>query len=339
MRSPLTTEPTGDPAPPGGREAGSPVVGSQQDGRGTPAATTPVVGSGGADVSSTAAGTSAGTSAAGSADLQNSDTGPDEGPSSPAAARLRPGRHAGPDTDALLERLAELDDDHPERSELRNTIVTSHLPLVHHIARRFYGRGEPHDDVVQVGTIGLIKAVDRYEPGRGVPFAGYAVPTVTGEIRRYFRDRAGTVRLPRRVQEVQVAVTQARESLTHEMGRTPTVEEVSTRSGLDTDTVLEVLESAYSLTTVPLDVDNGVGDSLGEEDLALDEVLTRETLRPVLAKLEPRERRIIALRFIRGMSQAQIADEVGISQMHVSRLLNRTLMRLRADMTRPDTGD
>ncbi|WP_380169108.1 SigB/SigF/SigG family RNA polymerase sigma factor [Jannaschia sp. R86511] len=264
---------------------------------------------------------------------------PDTGPL-PVVADPPPGRRtrqqSGPDTDPLLERLAGLPEGDPERNQLRDTVVTSHLPLVHHIARRFAGRGEPHDDVVQVGTIGLIKAVDRYEPGRGVPFAGYAVPTVTGEIRRYFRDRAGTVRLPRRVQEVQVAVTQSRESLTHELGRTPTVEEVAHRSGLDTDTVLEVLESAYSLTTVPLDVDNGVSDSLGEEDVALDEVLTRETLRPVLAKLEPRERRIIALRFVRGMSQAQIAEEVGISQMHVSRLLSRTLTRLRADMTRPD---
>jgi RNA polymerase sigma-B factor len=246
---------------------------------------------------------------------------------------------AGPDTEELLARLSELAEDDPARSEVRATVVTSHLPLVHHIARRFHGRGEPHDDLVQVGTIGLIKAVDRFEPGRGVPFAGYAVPTVTGEIRRHFRDRAGTVRLPRKLQEVQVAVTQARESLTHELERTPTVDEVAERAGLDSDTVLEVLESAYSLTTVPLDVDNGVGDTLGEEDVALDEVLTRETLRPVLAKLAPRERRIIALRFVRGMSQSQIAEEVGISQMHVSRLLSKTLTRLRAEMTRPEPTD
>lgn len=242
------------------------------------------------------------------------------------------------ESEGLLVRLSEMADDDPQRSEVRDMIVTSHLPLVHHIARRFHGRGEPHDDVVQVGTIGLIKAVDRFEPGRGVPFAGYAVPTVTGEIRRYFRDRAGSVRLPRRVQEFQVAVTQARESLTHQLGRTPTVEEVAHLAGIDTDTVLEVLESAYSLSTVPLDVDNGVSDSLGEEDVALDEVLTRATLRPVLAKLAPRERRIIALRFVRGMSQAQIAEEVGLSQMHVSRLLSKTLARLRAEMTKPDPG-
>ena len=242
------------------------------------------------------------------------------------------------ESERLLQQLAEMAEDDPGRAAVRDAVVTSHLPLVHHIARRFHGRGEPHDDVVQVGTIGLIKAVDRFEPGRGVPFAGYAVPTVTGEIRRYFRDRAGSVRLPRRVQEFQVAVTQARETLTHQLGRTPTVEEVAHLAGLDTDTVLEVLESAYSLSTVPLDVDNGVSDSLGEEDVALDEVLTRATLRPVLAKLAPRERRIIALRFVRGMSQAQIAEEVGLSQMHVSRLLSKTLARLRAEMTKPDPG-
>ena len=240
------------------------------------------------------------------------------------------------ESERLLQRLAETPEGDPARAPLRDAVVTSHLPLVHHIARRFHGRGEPHDDVVQVGTIGLIKAVDRFEPGRGVPFAGYAVPTVTGEIRRYFRDRAGSVRLPRRVQEFPVAVTQARETLTHQLGRTPTVDEVATLAGLDTDIVLEVLESAYSLSTVPLDVDNGVSDSLGEEDVALDEVLTRATLRPVLAKLAPRERRIIALRFVRGMSQAQIAEEVGLSQMHVSRLLSKTLARLRAEMTKPE---
>ena len=249
-----------------------------------------------------------------------------------------PGHPDRSESEKLLLRLAETPDGDPARVQLRDAVVTSHLPLVHHIARRFHGRGEPHDDVVQVGTIGLIKAVDRFEPGRGVPFAGYAVPTVTGEIRRYFRDRAGSVRLPRRVQEFQVAVTQARETLTHQLGRTPTVQEVATLAGLETDTVLEVLESAYSLSTVPLDVDNGVSDSLGEEDVALDEVLTRATLRPVLAKLAPRERRIIALRFVRGMSQAQIADEVGLSQMHVSRLLSKTLAWLRAEMTKPEPG-
>ncbi len=249
-----------------------------------------------------------------------------------------PSREDRSESERLLQRLADMAEDDPRRPEVRDAVVTSHLALVHHIARRFYGRGEPQDDVVQVGTIGLIKAVDRFEPGRGVPFAGYAVPTVTGEIRRYFRDRAGSVRLPRRVQEFQVAVTQARETLTHELGRTPTVEEVAQLAGLDTDTVLEVLESAYSLSTVPLDVDNGVGDSLGEEDVALDEVLTRATLRPVLAKLAPRERRIIALRFVRGMSQSQIAEEVGLSQMHVSRLLSKTLARLRAEMSTPDPG-
>ncbi|WP_336923925.1 SigB/SigF/SigG family RNA polymerase sigma factor [Aquipuribacter sp. SD81] len=261
----------------------------------------------------------------------------------PGAAGIEVGvdDNGRPDTDPLLEELSGLDEADPRRVLLRDAVVTAHLPLVHHIARRFAGRGEPHDDLLQVGTIGLIKAVDRYEPGRGVPFAGYAVPTITGEIRRHFRDRAGTVRLPRRLQEVQVTVTQAREALTHEHGRTPTVEEVARRAGVDADTVVEVLESAYTLSTVPLDVESGVGDTLGEEDVALDEVLTRETLRPVLARLAPRERRIIALRFVRGMSQSQIAEEVGISQMHVSRLLAKTLARLRSDMTRQDeaTGD
>lgn len=266
-------------------------------------------------------------------------TGPRAGSAGPGVGQRR--READPSSahvDDLVARLATCTDD-IERTQLREALVTTHLSLVHHIARRFGGRGEPHEDLVQVGTIGLIKAVDRFEPGRGVPFAGYAVPTVTGEIRRHFRDRSSTVRLPRRIQELQVGVNQAREALTHDLGRTPTVDEVAARAGLDVDTVVEVLESAYSLTTVPLDVDAGHGsahETLGEEDLALDDVLTRESLRPVLAKLEPRERRIIALRFVRGLSQSEIAAEVGISQMHVSRLLSRTLSRLRAEMSRPE---
>lgn len=238
-------------------------------------------------------------------------------------------RHDADAEAAALLALSQLDEDDPARTLLRDDIVTSHLNLVHHIARRFGGRGEPHDDLVQVGTIGLIKAVDRFDPQRGVPFAGYAAPTITGEIKRHFRDRGWALRLPRRLQETRQQITVAREELTHELMRAPTVEELSVRSGMDIDSVIEVLESVHAMSTVPLDADVGAESWLGGEDEALTGVENRESLRPLLAKLPPRERRIIALRFVRGMSQSQIAAEVGLSQMHVSRLLSRTLATLR----------
>ncbi len=162
-----------------------------------------------------------------------------------------------------------------------------------------------------------------------MPFAGYAAPTITGEIKRHFRDRGWAMRLPRRLQETRQQITVAREELTHELMRAPTVEELSVRSGMDIDSVIEVLESVHAMSTVPLDADVGAESWLGGEDEALTGVENRESLRPLLAKLPPRERRIIALRFVRGMSQSQIAAEVGLSQMHVSRLLSRTLATLR----------
>ena len=250
----------------------------------------------------------------------------------------RPGHDVVAEAAALLE-LSQFEQDDPGRTVLRDEIVTSHLNLVHHIARRFGGRGEPHDDLVQVGTIGLIKAVDRFDPERGVPFAGYAAPTITGEIKRHFRDRGWAMRLPRRLQETRQQITVAREELTHELMRAPTVEELSVRSGMDMDSVIEVLESVHAMSTVPLDADVGAESWLGGEDEALTGVENRESLRPLLAKLPPRERRIIALRFVRGMSQSQIAAEVGLSQMHVSRLLSRTLATLREELgTDPQEG-
>ena len=250
----------------------------------------------------------------------------------------RPGHDVVAEAAALLE-LSQIDEADPARTILRDRIVTSHLNLVHHIARRFGGRGEPHDDLVQVGTIGLIKAVDRFDPARGVPFAGYAAPTITGEIKRHFRDRGWAMRLPRRLQETRQQITMAREELTHELMRAPTVEELSVRSGMDMDSVIEVLESVHAMSTVPLDADVGAESWLGGDDEALTGVENRESLRPLLAKLPPRERRIIALRFVRGMSQSQIAAEVGLSQMHVSRLLSRTLATLREELeTDPEEG-
>ncbi|PRY14752.1 RNA polymerase sigma-28 (SigD/FliA/WhiG) subunit [Kineococcus rhizosphaerae] len=232
---------------------------------------------------------------------------------------------------ALLVRMAALPPGDPERSRLREDLTRRNLPLAEHLAARFLGRGEPHDDLVQVATIGLLKALDRFDPGRGVPFGAYAVPTMLGEIKRHFRDRGWAMRVPRRVQEAGRVLADARESLTHELGRAPTVVELAQRTGREPDDVVEVLESANAYSTLPLDTGSPTSPvlSLGADDEALESVENREALRPLLAALPPRERRILALRFVRGMSQAQIAAEVGISQMHVSRLLSRTLADLR----------
>jgi RNA polymerase sigma-B factor len=233
----------------------------------------------------------------------------------------------------LLE-LAALGEDDPRRPAVRDRVVESHLPLVRHLARRYTDRGEPFDDLVQVGTIGLLKAVDRYDPERGAAFAAFAVPTVLGEIRRHFRDRGWAIRVPRRLQELSRTLAEARAVLTQELGRAPTVDELAERAGVDADTVLEALESAAAYATVPLegDEDEVPGAWLAEDDAGLGAVENREALRPLLERLPARERRILALRFVRGMSQSQIAAEVGISQMHVSRLLARTLGTLRAGL-------
>ncbi|GAA0313684.1 RNA polymerase sigma factor SigF [Kineococcus aurantiacus] len=248
------------------------------------------------------------------------------GPSAPGPAATRDAEEA-----PLLARMASLDPDDPERARLREDLTRRHLPLAEHLAARFLGRGEPHDDLVQVATIGLLKALDRYDPARGVPFGAYAVPTMLGEIKRHFRDRGWAMRVPRRVQEAGRQLADAREALTHELGRAPTVSELAQRTGQDPDDVVEVLESANAYSTLPLDTGSPTSpvQSLGADDEALESVENREALRPLLAALPARERRILALRFVRGMSQAQIAAEVGISQMHVSRLLTRTLSQLR----------
>lgn len=231
---------------------------------------------------------------------------------------------------AAVAVLVALPAGHPARPQAREAVVAAHLPLVEGLARRYTGRGEPYDDLVQVGTIGLITAVDRYDADRGVPLGAYAVPFVLGEIRRHFRDRGWAVRVPRRLQEHGRAVADARALLTQRLGRSPTVAELGRECCLDPELVLATLESAGAYATVPLDDDpDRAPAAAAAPDAALDHVEDRLVLRPLLDALPARERRILALRFVRGLSQAQIAAEVGISQMHVSRLLSRTLAQLR----------
>jgi RNA polymerase sigma-B factor len=244
---------------------------------------------------------------------------------------------------ALFVRLSELPEDDPTRSRLRDELVELHLPLVEYLARRFRNRGEMLDDLVQVATIGLIKSVDRFDLERGVEFSTYATPTIVGEIKRHFRDKGWAIRVPRRLQELKLALTKATGELSQKNGRAPTVHELAEHLGLSEEEVLEGLESANAYSAVSLDAPDGgdddspaVADSLGMVDEALEGVEYRESLKPLLEKLPAREKKILMLRFFGGMTQSQIAGELGISQMHVSRLLARTLAQLREGLLAED---
>ncbi|MEO3749257.1 RNA polymerase sigma factor SigF [Streptomyces sp. B6B3] len=258
-----------------------------------------------------------------------------------AAQRPQPTRRVLPDPHdrsaarELFVELRKLPDGSAARAELRDSLVRMHLPLVEHLARRFRNRGEPLDDLTQVATIGLIKSVDRFDPERGVEFSTYATPTVVGEIKRHFRDKGWAVRVPRRLQELRLSLSTATAELSQQHGRAPTVHELAQRLNISEEDVLEGLESANAYSTLSLDVPDtddespAVADTLGAEDDALEGVEYRESLKPLLEELPPREKKILLLRFFGNMTQSQIAQEVGISQMHVSRLLARTLAQLR----------
>ncbi len=240
---------------------------------------------------------------------------------------------------ALLARLAALDPQDPARRDIRDALVTMHLPLVEHLARRFRDRGESHEDLVQVGTIGLIKAVDRFDVDRGVEFSTYATPTIVGEIKRHFRDRGWAIRVPRRLQELRLLMNRGTADLTQQLGRAPTVAELAKHLGITEDEVLEGLESAQAYATTSLDGGKddsdgsfSVASSLAVVDAGLEGVENREALRPLLQALPEREKRILQLRFFEHKTQSEIAREVGLSQMHVSRLLARTLAGLREQL-------
>ncbi|MFJ3663557.1 RNA polymerase sigma factor SigF [Streptomyces sp. NPDC090119] len=265
---------------------------------------------------------------------------PDVAPAAEEAAQL-PVRSGDIDTRTLSRslflRLAALGEDSPERGYVRDTLIELNLPLVRYAAARFRSRNEPMEDIVQVGTIGLIKAIDRFDCERGVEFPTFAMPTVVGEIKRFFRDTSWSVRVPRRLQELRLALTKASDELSQRLDRSPTVPELAAALGVSEEDVVDGLAVGNAYTASSLDSpapedDGGEGslaDRLGYEDTALEGVEYRESLKPLLAKLPPRERRIIMLRFFANMTQSQIGEEVGISQMHVSRLLTRTLSQLR----------
>ncbi|MEY3661397.1 MAG: SigH putative polymerase sigma factor [Actinomycetota bacterium] len=233
----------------------------------------------------------------------------------------------------MFEQLAALEAGTSEHEALRAALIERHLPLVTFMARKFADRGEPLDDLIQVGTIGLIKAIDRFEISKGFEFSTFATPTIVGEIKRHFRDKTWAVRVPRRLQELGASVTKATTELTQKLDRSPTPKEIAKHLGITVDDVAEALESNAAYSTVSLDVTSETSTSIGETFGALDEALEgveyRESLKPLLSQLDDREKRILQMRFFDNLSQSQIATELGISQMHVSRILNKVLTHLR----------
>lgn len=239
----------------------------------------------------------------------------------------------------LFSVFRDEDASQASRDTARDALVHLHLPLVEHCARRFRNRGEPLEDLVQVGTIGLIKSVDRFDTERGVEFSTYATPTIIGEIKRYFRDKGWAIRVPRRLQELRMQIGSATAELTQSLGRSPTPRELAEAIGCSVEEIVEGIESSNAYSTLSLDAtDNGddstatMLDAIGMDDEGLEHVEIRESIKPLLDRLEPREKKILLLRFFKNMTQSQIAEEIGVSQMHVSRLLNRTLEQLRAAM-------
>ncbi|MBA3551807.1 MAG: RNA polymerase sigma factor SigF [Actinobacteria bacterium] len=218
--------------------------------------------------------------------------------------------------------------------EVRERLIRSHLGLVEYLARRFSGRGEPLDDLVQVATIGLVKAVDRFDPEREVEFSTYATPTIVGELKRHFRDKGWAVRVPRRLQELNLRLDSVIGRLSQDLQRSPTVAEIAEAAGTTEDEVLEGLDAAHAYTLISLDAQIGEDglsyhEQIGDDDQALEALEDRLSVGPLLKGLAPRERRMLYLRFFKGLTQSEIADRLGISQMHVSRLLAKTLAVLR----------
>jgi RNA polymerase sigma-B factor len=245
---------------------------------------------------------------------------------------------AATEADRAWSQLRDLPADHPGRVTARNTLVEVHMPLVHFLARRYAQRGEPLDDLVQVGVVGLIKSIDRFDQSRGVAFSTFATPTIIGELKRHFRDRTWLVRVPRPLQEMRARLVTAKETLSQDLGRSPTIAELARHLDLTEEEVLEGLDAAnaYSATSLdaPHDPSSPMGitleERLGAADDAFELVEKRRCVAPLLDELPERERRIIFLRFFRDKTQAEIGEELGISQMHVSRLLNDTLAKLHA---------
>jgi RNA polymerase sigma-B factor len=221
---------------------------------------------------------------------------------------------------------------------LRTELVEAHMGLAEYLARRFSNRGEPLDDLVQVASLGLIKAIDRFEPERGLQFSTYATHTITGELKRHFRDKGWAVRVPRRIQELHLRLSEIIGSLSHELGRSPTISEMAKRADVSPEEVLEAIEAGQAYRFTSIDAPTGSDEDgaslsaqLGDEDEKIEHVDQRVSLSPLITQLPRRQQLILHYRFFEGMTQSEIARRLGISQMHVSRLLARSLAWLRVN--------
>ncbi|GAA4906822.1 RNA polymerase sigma-B factor [Stackebrandtia albiflava] len=240
-------------------------------------------------------------------------------------ARLRP----------ALDMLADASGDDREREALRHDIIEHAMPLADRLARRFDHRGVPLEDLTQVARLGLVKAVDGFTTRRGTAFSRFAIPTILGELKRHFRDKGWIIRVPRRLQETRLAINEATSYLHQRLGRTPTVDDYATHLGIPAEQVRAGMACVHAYDAISLQSpahpgsEEELSEFIGGEDPAMTTAETRTALGPIIAQLPERERRILAMRYADDLTQAQIADRVKLSQMHVSRLLRQTLAKLR----------
>lgn len=279
-------------------------------------------------------------------DLAETTSQPDPRPEARVTTTPAPAR-SGKETDAaakaLLTLLADLPEGSTDRVRVRARLIEMYIPLAEYLARRFRNRGEPLDDLVQVANLGLIKSVDGYDVTRGAAFTSYAIPMIVGELKRHFRDKGWDVRVPRRLQELRLEITKASGDLAQQLGRSPTVADLAAHLKVSEEDIIEGLDSAHAYRALSLhapvageEATTELMDLIGDVDRDMENVEDREALRPLIAKLPVREQKIIAMRFFGNMTQSQIAAELGISQMHVSRLIRRSLDDMRAQMAESD---
>ena len=247
------------------------------------------------------------------------------------------------DVAEMFRRLKVLDEGSPAFRRQREAIVERCLPLADHVAHRYRNRGEPVDDLVQVARLGLLHAINRFDVDNGADFLAFTVPTMMGEVRRHFRDYGWAVKVPRRVKDLQPQVVKARAALSQQLGRSPNATEIAECLGIDRDLVTEATIGGGNYSTMSTDARAGSGDdrsptgeTRGKVDPNLDKVLDIATVRPLIAALPERQRTVLTLRFFDNLSQTQIAERVGCSQMHVSRLLAKALETLRSHICEPE---
>lgn len=248
--------------------------------------------------------------------------------------------------EALLAEMTGLPEGDPRRERLRSRIVAEHTAMARSIARRYAHRGEPLEDIEQAAFVGLIKAINRWDPELGENFVAYAAPMMTGEVKRHFRDRTWGVHMPRRLQELSLALTPAVQEFVRKHGRSPTTAQLAAELGLTIEETVEAIAAWDSYRPVSLDAPaagdpdaQSLGDSVGAADPEMELMVDEHALRPLIDELPERERKILLLRFFGNKTQSQIGEEIGISQMHVSRLLSRSLTRLRAKLLSDDVAE